>query len=71
MPVCKLGCDELFEHGYIYVDEKKILKKNLKMDRTPELNQILEKLIDHKIEYVNDENKEYFNHHRKKAIEES
>tara|TARA_X000000950_G_scaffold150812_1_gene185828 strand:- start:852 stop:1811 length:960 start_codon:yes stop_codon:yes gene_type:complete len=66
MPVCKLGCDELFEHGYIYVDENNILKKNLEKDGTIELDHVIEKLIDKKIEYVNENNKRYFYHHRKK-----
>ena len=67
MPVCKLGCDELFEHGYIYVDENNILKKNLRKDGTIELDKVIEKLIDKKIEYVNENNKRYFYHHRIKT----
>jgi hypothetical protein len=67
MPVCKLGCDELFEYGYIYVDENNILKKNLGKDSTIELDHFIEKLIDKKIEYVNENNKRYFHHHRIKT----
>ena len=44
-----------------------ILKKNLGKDGTIELDQVIERLIDKKIEYVNENNKRYFYHHRIKT----
>lgn len=42
--MCKSGCDDLFEKGYIYVSEGKI-KQNEKRAVTPKLTEIIDNLI--------------------------
>ncbi|MEU6244748.1 hypothetical protein [Streptomyces sp. NPDC047024] len=37
MPACLMGCDELFEHGYVYVTEDGTIAVNSKSVSTPDL----------------------------------
>ncbi|MFD8914098.1 hypothetical protein [Streptomyces sp. NPDC059575] len=37
MPACLIGCDELFEHGYVYVTEDGTIAVNSKSTSTPDL----------------------------------
>ena len=67
MPMCKFGCDELYEKGYIYVVDG-IVKINPAMKTTRDLRgkllQVSGKKIDSK--YYNENTIIYFNYHEKK-----
>jgi hypothetical protein len=67
MPMCKFGCDELYEKGYIYVVDG-IIKINPAMKTTKDLRgkllQVSGKKIDSK--YYNENTIIYFNYHEKK-----
>jgi hypothetical protein len=41
MRACKLGCDDLYEHGYIYVDQGGVIKNNSKVTVTSDLESVL------------------------------
>lgn len=41
--MCKFGCDELYEKGYIYVDQG-TLKKNIKMETTLHMDELIKPL---------------------------
>lgn len=40
MPACTLGCDHLFELGYVYVDEHAVVRRNTKASTTSALDMI-------------------------------
>jgi hypothetical protein len=44
MPACTLGCDELFERGYITVDETGVIHAAEGLDSTPDLSWAIDKL---------------------------
>jgi len=66
MPICTLGCDKLFEDGYIYVNEiGNILKSSVK--KIPvDLREFIENLIGKQCLSFNKENLKYFNFKKKK-----
>ena len=64
MLMCKFGCDELFEKGYISVDEGIFISLN-KDPSTPELANYLESLIDNPCEKYNEDSAKYFEWHLK------
>ena len=41
MPVCKVGCDDFFEKGYILVNSNGAIKANPKMEYSSELRKII------------------------------
>ncbi|WP_328759255.1 hypothetical protein [Streptomyces sp. NBC_00271] len=45
MPVCLLGCDELFEHGHIYVTAEGIVARRTKSGDTPDLDGAVAALV--------------------------
>ena len=60
MPVCKIGCDDFFEKGYLTVNLKGRIVPNMSDNLSSELCGILE-YYDGKIcEYFNSETKEFF-----------
>ena len=63
MPMCKFGCDELFERGYIYVEDRdvKINDNNLKSEHLLSYCKIIEQKI---CRYYNDKTAEYFKWHK-------
>lgn len=46
--MCKLGCDEFFERGYVFVNSKGLIEKNIKMKTTAHLNESI-KLLEGRI----------------------
>ena len=44
MPVCKVGCDDFFEKGYLLVDKEGVVRLNEKMTCSVELQTILNSL---------------------------
>ena len=67
MPMCKFGCDELYERGYIYAVDR-IVKINPKMKTTKDLRGKLIQISGNKIEskYYNEKTINYFKYHEKK-----
>lgn len=65
IPMCKLGCDDLYEKGYIYVHDG-IVKINGRKKITIDLETELKKIENRKCEYYNENTQEYFKFHREK-----
>lgn len=61
-PMCKFGCDELFERGYIVVENGVI--KTLKNNNTDFINSYLEKLNGKSCSIFNEHNEPFFNWHK-------
>ena len=67
MPMCKMGCDDLYEKGYIYVEDGKIIRNPEKESSiTPKIRHYLVSIGDKKCNYYNQKTKRYFNWHRSK-----
>jgi len=67
MPVCKIGCDELYESGYISVDEAgRILATDQKT--TPALKEVLAAVKGLTCSAFKPANAHYFAWHRKAAF---
>lgn len=64
MPMCKLGCDDLYEKGYITVQDGRI-KSNTKKIVTPVLTNYIEPLVDKECTHWNESSKPYFEWHSK------
>jgi len=66
MPVCKMGCDELFERGYISVCDGKVVGLN-KKPSSRSLTEYISAIKDNVCSFYNEDRKEYFrwhhNHH--------
>ncbi|SMC87767.1 hypothetical protein [Pedobacter africanus] len=64
MPMCKLGCDELYERGYIGIKDGRVV--GIKQSRsTDALDELKHKLINNACTYYKEETKEYFDWHLK------
>ena len=64
MPMCKLGCDDLFENGYILVKDGSIIM-NVDQKTTYELRAKMNKLNNKTIDrrYYNKYSEKYFDWH--------
>ena len=60
MPVCKVGCDEFFEKGYITVEKEGVIKINDDENYSDELRLILKELLDKKCIYFNQDTADFF-----------
>lgn len=60
MPVCKIGCDDLFEKGYILIDDNGYISKNESIISTEMLDKILIKFKGKKCTFHKKETKRYF-----------
>ncbi len=60
MPICKLGCDDLFEKGYIYVDSSGFIMINDTRDIPSELRKFLIIYDGKKCLHFNEKTKGYF-----------
>ena len=65
MPMCKFSCDDLYEKGYIYVQDG-LVKINHKKWHTADLEKELNELEGRNCPYFNEETSLYFEAHRKK-----
>ena len=63
MPMCKFGCDELFERGYIYVEEGEI-KINDTSFKSHQLSSYCSVLKGKTCKYFNDDTLDYFKWHK-------
>ncbi len=62
--MCKMGCDDLYEKGYIYISEGAITS-NLNRATTPDLDIYISKIIGNKVSNWNS-SKTYYKYHAKK-----
>lgn len=65
MPICKFGCDELFERGYIFVNEKGLICRNKNKVFNRALIAYIKNFIGTKSNYFNKKNYSYFAFHNK------
>lgn len=66
MPMCKFGCDDAFEKGYIYVDNAGVIQKNDSKTMTPDMEQMFNQVVGKNTPYYNNDRAKYFEAHRKK-----
>ena len=64
MPVCKIGCDDLYEKGYILVDENGRIAKNSTMDFPNELDTFVSQYLGKQCTHHNENTKKYFEERR-------
>lgn len=67
MPACYLGCDKLYEGGYIYVKDGKIKENTASKEMTEDLNIYISKIKDKDCDYYKKETQKYFKHHESQA----
>ena len=60
IPACKLGCDELYEQGYILVNKQGFIKKNKKKKNNVEFDKLMDKYDGQKCTHFNSNTKKYF-----------
>ncbi|MFE5595708.1 hypothetical protein [Streptomyces sp. NPDC056549] len=68
IPACLMGCDELFEHGYIYVEGDGTIAASLSSSATSDLKQIAEALVGRTVGDFGTHRAEFFRWHREHAI---
>ncbi len=64
MPMCKFGCDDLYEKGYIVVEEGKVMA-NLNKYSTLPIKEYLTNIINAQCSYWSTETEKYFSWHCK------
>jgi hypothetical protein len=64
MIACTLGCDHLFELGYIYVDPEGVVRSRENAASTPELRAAIDRVADRACEAHNSTSEQYFAAHR-------
>ena len=62
--MCKAGCDDLFEKGYVYVSGGEV-RKNSKRNTTAALDSVINKTVGRKVSNWHG-SKEYYKHHETK-----
>jgi len=67
MPVCKMGCDDLYEKGYISISKGKVVRCPDKY-LTPSLKHYTDIIHNKSCEYATDGNKEYFKWHENNKL---
>jgi hypothetical protein len=63
MPACHLGCDRLFESGYIVIRKGMVIAKFQSAPTTPSLVEYMRAIDGRKCDYYNDKNDKYFKAH--------
>jgi hypothetical protein len=64
MPVCKVGCDDFFEKGYLIVDEMGKIFRNTTMNYSSELNSILMEYEGKYCTHFNQNTEDFFKYKR-------
>jgi hypothetical protein len=64
MPVCKVGCDDFFEKGYLIVDKDGVVRLNEKMTNSVELQTLLNSLTGNLCTHFNNKTKDFFSYKR-------
>ena len=67
MPVCKIGCDDLYERGYLIVDGEGRLKKNESKSIPTELDSFMLQYREKICTHFNESTREYFRYMRENA----
>lgn len=62
MPVCKVGCDDFFEKGYLIVDKDGVVRLNKKMTTSVELQTLLNSLTGNLCTHFNNKTKDFFSY---------
>lgn len=63
VPMCKLGCDDLFEHGYLVV-ENGVVHQGPRDPTTDAVRQYVDQAWNVKCQHWNDDSAPYFRYHR-------
>jgi hypothetical protein len=66
--LCELGCDTLFEHGYVHVDEQGGVQRSNRL-QTPDLLDFAASVVGRRFAAHGPENARYFEHHRNTAAQ--
>ena len=61
MPVCKVGCDDLFEKGYVLIDENGVIRGNSKRTVSVDLKIIVESIEGKSCTHHNEDTAAFFN----------
>ena len=64
MPVCKVGCDDFFEEGYIIVDTTGVIRVNQGKNYSPELKSILTDTAGKRCTHFNNDTAKFFSYKR-------
>lgn len=64
MAACKLGCDDLFEHGYIRVDSNGTIEANVRTVTTTDIEQLAQQLAGRTCLAFTKKSAPYFDWHR-------
>ena len=64
MPVCKIGCDDFFENGYIVVEEDGLVWINNEMQYPATLKSVLVDVLGNECTHFNEETAEFFAYRR-------
>ncbi|BCZ46983.1 hypothetical protein psyc5s11_30500 [Clostridium gelidum] len=67
MPMCKLGCDDLYEHGYLLV-EQGIIMRNEEKVFTKDIDNCISSFENSKCSYWNENTEKYFTAHNDKFL---
>lgn len=62
-PMCKFGCDEVFEKGLIYVQNGILYSRDNQTNIT--VKNYIKKIVGNNVKYYNNANKKYFDYHKK------
>jgi hypothetical protein len=65
MPICKIGCDDLFERGYIYLDSGGYVRLNKDKELSEDLINYLKTIVNKHSWYFNKDNANFYEQHRK------
>jgi hypothetical protein len=63
LPMCRFGCDELFEKGYIGVNDSGVIIK-IKLTTNVNVNNYISSLVGKNCKGFSTKNKKYFKWHR-------
>ena len=65
MPVCKVGCDDFFEKGYLIVNRSGVIHINEEFNYSNELKTVLSELNQKRCTHFNEETEVFFSYKRK------
>ena len=60
MPVCKIGCDDFFEKGYIIVNDSGVIGINPKLNCTDDVRLIIDTLEGNVCTYFSEDTSDFF-----------
>ena len=60
MPVCKVGCDDFYEKGYILVDSNGVIKTNSKVEYSSQLRKVIREIIGKQCTHFSNDTAQFF-----------